>query len=155
MRHRTQLCENGAQNPPLLDEGLIEDKDQRNFPSRKNLERGLTVSGLWLLSNRGHMVDGDALAAGPVLTSDIGESLATSEQIVAMAQVIWPAAKTIEVTPYKAGRWSWGSSDVAEGFKLTISAEGGSLVAQIIAGTLDALKAKLDQRSRKKRWGSF
>ena len=51
-------------------------------------QRGLTVSGLWLLSNRGHMVDGDASAAGPVLTCDIGESLATSEQIVALAQVI-------------------------------------------------------------------
>jgi hypothetical protein len=71
-----------------------------------------------------------------------------------MAQVIWPTAKTIEVKPYKADRGSW-SSEIAEGFKLTICAEGGSLVAQIIAGTLDALKAKLDQRSRKKRWGSF
>jgi Putative beta-barrel porin-2, OmpL-like. bbp2 len=49
----------------------------------------------------------------------------------------------------------WAGSEVAEGFKLTISAEGGSLVAQIIAGTLDGLKAKLDHRSRKKRWGSF
>jgi hypothetical protein len=101
------------------------------------------------------MVDGDVPAARRVLISDRGESLATSEQIVAMAQVIWPAAKTIEVTPYKAGRSSWSSSEIAEGFKLTISAEGGSLVAQIIAGTLDALKGKLDQRSRKKRWGSF
>ena len=101
------------------------------------------------------MGDGDAPAAAPVLTSDIGESLATSEQIVAMAHVIWPAAKTIEVTPYKAGRSSWSSSEISEGFKLTICADGGSLVAQIIAGTLDALKAKLDQRSRKKRWGSF
>jgi hypothetical protein len=91
----------------------------------------------------------------PVQPSDIGESLATSEQIVEMAQVIWPAAKTIEVKPYKADRSSWSGSEIAEGFKLTISAEGGSLVAQIIAGTLDALKAKLDQRSRKKRWGSF
>ena len=100
------------------------------------------------------MDDGDAPAAGAVLTSDIGESLATSEQIVAMAQVIWPAAKTIKVTPYEAGRSSWSSSEIAEGSKLTIGAEGGSLVAQIIAGTLDALKAKLDQRSRKKRWGS-
>ncbi len=80
--------------------------------------------------------------------------MATSEQIVAMAQVIWPAAKTIEVTPYKADRSSW-NSEITEGFKLTISAESGSLVAQIIAGTLDALKGKLDQRSRKKRWGSF
>ena len=113
------------------------------------------MSGLWLLSNRGHMGDGDAPAAAPVLTSDIGESLATSEQIVAMAQVIWPAAKTIEVKPYRADRSSWSGSEIAEGFKLTISAEGGSLVAQIIAGTLDGLTAKLDQRSRKKRWGSF
>jgi len=94
-------------------------------------------------------------AAVPVLTSDAGESLATSEQIVAMAKVIWPAAKTVEVKPYRADRSSWSGSEIAEGFKLTISAEGGSLVAQIIAGTLDALKAKLDQRSRKKRWGSF
>ena len=81
--------------------------------------------------------------------------MATSEQIVAMAQVIWPTAETIEVKPYKADRSSWSGSEIAEGFKLTISAEGGSLVAQIIAGNLDALKAKLDQRSRKKRWGSF
>ena len=81
--------------------------------------------------------------------------MATSEQIVAMAQVIWPAAKTIKVSPYKADRSSWSGSEIAEGFKLTISAEGGNLVAQIIAGTLDALKAKLDQRSRKKRWGSY
>jgi len=81
--------------------------------------------------------------------------LVTSEQVVAMAQVIWPTAKNIQVTPYKADRSSWSGSPIAEGFKLTISAEGGSLVAQIIAGTLDALKAKLDQRSRKKRWGSF
>jgi hypothetical protein len=80
--------------------------------------------------------------------------LATSEQIVAMAQVIWPTAETIEIKPYKADRSSWSGSEIAEGFKLTISAEG-SLVAQIIAGTLDALKAKLDQRSRTKRWGSF
>ena len=101
------------------------------------------------------MVNGDAPAAGLVLTFDIGEILATSEQIVAMAQVIWPAAKSIEVTAYRADRSSWSGSEIAEGFKLTISAEGGSLVAQIIAGTLDALKAKLDQRSRKKRWGSF
>jgi hypothetical protein len=81
--------------------------------------------------------------------------LATSEQIVAMAQVIWPAAKTIEVKPYKADRSSWSGAEISEGFKLTIIAEGGNLVAQIIAGTLDALKAKLDQRSRKKRWGTF
>ena len=72
-----------------------------------------------------------------------------------MAQVIWPTAKTIEVSQYKADRSSWSGSDIPEGFKLTISAEGGSLVAQIIAGNLDGLKAKLDQRSRKKRWGSF
>lgn len=89
------------------------------------------------------------------LASDIGESLATSEQIVAMAQVIWPAAQSIEVTPYKAGRSSWSNSEIAEGFKLTICAQSGSLVAQVIAGNLDALKAKLDQRSRKKRWGRF
>jgi hypothetical protein len=101
------------------------------------------------------MCVGDGRAAFPVLTSGIGEILATSEQIVAMAQVIWPAAKSIEVKPYKADRSSWTGSEIAEGFKLTISAEGGSLVAQIIAGTLDALKAKLDQRSKKKRWGSF
>ena len=101
------------------------------------------------------MGDGDPLAACPVLTSDIGELLATSEQIVAMAQMIWPSAKTIEVKPYTADRSSWSGSDIAEGFKLTISAEGGSLVAQIIAATLDKLKAKLDQRSRKKRWGRF
>ena len=94
-------------------------------------------------------------AACPILTSDIGILLATSEQIVAMAQVIWPTAGTIEVKPYKADRSSWTGSEITEGFKLTISAEGGSLVAQIIAGTLDALKAKLDQRSRAKRWGSF
>jgi len=81
--------------------------------------------------------------------------LATSEQIVAMAQVIWPAAKTIEVQPYKADRSSWSGSEIATGFKLTINAEGGTLVAQIVAATLDELKAKLDQRSRKKRWGSF
>ena len=81
--------------------------------------------------------------------------MATSEQIVAMAQVIWPAAKTIEVTPYKADRSSWSGSEITEGFKLTISAESGSLVAQIIAGTLDALKGKLDQRSRKKRGEVF
>ena len=80
--------------------------------------------------------------------------MATSEQIVAMAQVIWPTAKSIEVKPYKADRSSWSGLEIAEGFKLTIT-EGGSLVAQIIAGTLDALKAKLDQRSRKKRWGSY
>ena len=135
--------------------GIDRRQGSAQFLRRKNRESGLTVSGLWLLSNRGHMGDGDAPVADPVLTSDIGESLATSEQIVAMAQVIWPAAKTIEVKPYKADRSSWSGSDIAEGFKLTISAEGGSLVAQIIAGTLDALKAKLDQRSRKKRWGSF
>ena len=79
----------------------------------------------------------------------------TSEQIVAMAQMIWPSAKTIEVKPYKADRWSWSGSEIPEGFKLTISAEGGGLVAQIIAATLDKLKLKLDQRSRKKRWGGF
>jgi hypothetical protein len=101
------------------------------------------------------MGDVDVPAAVSVLISDIGESLATSEQIVSMAQVIWPAAKTIEVKPFRAGRSSWSGSDVAEGFKLTINDEGGGLVAQIIAGTLDALKDKLDQRSRKKRWGSF
>jgi hypothetical protein len=101
------------------------------------------------------MGDGDALAACRVLTSDIGEFLTTIEQIVAMARVIWPSAETIEVKPYKADRSSWSGSEIAEGFKLTINAEGGSLVAQIIAGTLDALKSKLDQRSRKKRWGSF
>jgi hypothetical protein len=94
-------------------------------------------------------------AACPVLTSDVGEVLATNEQIVALAQLIWPTAKTIEVKPYKADRSSWSGSEIAEGFKLTINAEGGSLIAQIIAGTLDALKAKLDQRSKKKRWGSF
>ena len=114
---------------------------------------GITTGGL--LSNRGYTGVGAAPAAAPVLISDIGEILATSEQIVAMAQVIWPAAKTIEVKPYKADRSSWSGLEIAEGFKLTICAEGGSLVAQIIAGTLDALKAKLDQRSRKKRWGSF
>jgi hypothetical protein len=81
--------------------------------------------------------------------------LATSEQIVAMAQVIWPVAKTIEVKPFRADRSSWSGSEVSEGFKLTIGDEGGGLIAQIIAGTLDALKDKLDQRSRKKRWGSF
>jgi len=81
--------------------------------------------------------------------------LATSEQIVAMSQVIWPAAKTIDVKPYKADpRSAWSGSEVAEGFKLTICAEGGSLVAQIVAGTLDGLKTKLDQRSRKRRFGS-
>jgi hypothetical protein len=96
------------------------------------------------------------LAAVPVLTSDTGESLATSEQIVAMSQVIWPAATTIEVRPYKADpRSSWSGSDVAEGFKLTICVEDGKLVAQIIAGTLDGLKTKLDQRSRKRRYGNF
>jgi hypothetical protein len=103
--------------------------------------------------NRGHISEGYALAVIAVLTPDIGELLATSEQIVAMAQVIWPSAKTIEVKPYKADRSSWSGSDIAEGFKLTISAEGGSLVAQIVAGTLDKLKTKLDQRFRKKRWG--
>ena len=112
------------------------------------------MTWLWLRSTRGHM--GWDLAAVPVLTSDTGESLATSEQIVAMAQVIWPAAKTIEVKPYKADpRSSWSGSDVAEGFKLTICVEGGSLVAQIIAGTLEGLKTKLDQRSRKRRYGSL
>jgi hypothetical protein len=102
-----------------------------------------------------HFAAAVVAAACPILTSDIGNLLATSEQIVAMAQVIWPAAKIIEVKPYKADRSSWSGSEIAEGFKLTISAEGGSLVAQVIAGTLDALKAKLDQRSRTKRWGSF
>jgi hypothetical protein len=81
--------------------------------------------------------------------------LATNEQVVTMAKLIWPAAETIEVKPYKADRSSWSGSEISEGFKLTISAEGGSLVAQITAGTLDALKTKLAQRSRKKRWGSF
>lgn len=81
--------------------------------------------------------------------------MATSEQIVTMAHGIWPSAKNIEVTPYKADRTSWSGSEIAEGFKLTISAEDGSLVAQVIAGTLDALRAKLDQRSRKKRSGRF
>jgi hypothetical protein len=96
------------------------------------------------------------VAAVPVLTSDIGESLATIEQIVAMAEVIWPAAKTIVVKPYKADpRSSWSGSDVAEGFKLTICVEGGNLVAQIVAGSLDGLKEKLDQRSRKRRYGNF
>jgi hypothetical protein len=91
-----------------------------------------------------------------MLPSDTGESLATSDQIVTMAQVIWPAATTIEVKPYKADpRSSWSGSDVAEGFKLTICVEGGTLVAQIVAVTLDGLKTKLDQRSRKRRYGSF
>jgi hypothetical protein len=142
-------------NAPNAWQSLIRDRATQIRVILLPQQRWLTVSRLRLLSVRGHMVDGYALAVYPVLTSDIGESLATSEQIVAIAQVIWPAAKTIEVTPYKAGRSSWSSSEVAEGFKLTISAEGGSLVALIIAGTLDALKAKLDQRSRKKRWGSF
>ena len=123
-----------------------------NPASCYNLEGELTVTALWLRSTSGHM----GLAAVPVLTSDIGESLATSEQIVAMSQVIWPAAKTIEVKPYKADpRSSWSGSDVAEGFKLTICVEGGSLVAQIIAETLEGLKTKLDQRSRKRRYGGF
>jgi hypothetical protein len=135
----------------LLDEELIED----NVPLRKKLAGGLTVSGLWLLNNRGYMGVSGTPAAAPVLTSDIGEILTTSEQIVAMAKVIWPAAKTIEVNPYRADRSSWSGSEITEGFRLTISADGGSLVAQIIAGTLDALKTKLDQRSRKKRWGSL
>jgi hypothetical protein len=81
--------------------------------------------------------------------------MVTSDQIVTMAQVIWPTAKNIEVRPYKAGRSQWSGSPIMEGFQLTISAEGGSLVAQIIAGTLDALKTKLEQRSRKRHWGSF
>lgn len=82
--------------------------------------------------------------------------MATSEQIVVMAQAIWPTAKTIEVKPYKADpRSSWSGSDVAEGFKLTICIDGGNLVAQIIAGTLEGLKTKLDQRSRKRRYGSL
>jgi hypothetical protein len=89
-----------------------------------------------------------------VLTSDIGDLLVTSEQIVAMSQVIWPSARIIEIKPYKADRWSWSGSSVTEGFTLTISAESG-LIAQLIAGSLDKLKDKLDQRSRKKNWGSF
>jgi hypothetical protein len=87
--------------------------------------------------------------------SETGATLVTSEQIVTIAHEIWPTAKNIQVTPYKADRWAWSGSQLKEGFKLTISAEGGSLVAQIIAGTLDALKAKLDQRSKKRNWGSF
>lgn len=81
--------------------------------------------------------------------------MATSEQIVEMAQVIWPSATTIKVQPYKAGRSYSSGSEIAEGFKLTISAEGGSLIAQIIAETLEILRAKLDQRFRKKRWGNL
>jgi hypothetical protein len=72
-----------------------------------------------------------------------------------MARVIWPTAKNIDVTRYKADRSAWSGSPIKEGFQLTISAEGGSLIAQLIAETLDALKAKLEQRSRKKRWGNF
>jgi hypothetical protein len=87
--------------------------------------------------------------------SETGATLVTSEQIVTIAQEIWPTAKNIQVSPYKADRSAWSGSQLKEGFKLTISAEGGSLVAQIIAGTLDALKAKLDQRSKKRNWGSF
>jgi hypothetical protein len=84
-----------------------------------------------------------------------GATLVTSEQIVTIAQEIWPAAKNIEVTPYKADRSAWSGSQLKEGFKLTIIAESGCLSAQIIAGTLDALKVKLDQRSKKRNWGSF
>ena len=104
-----------------------------------------------LRSTREHIV----LAAVPVLSSYKGESLTTIDQIVAMAKIIWPTAKAIEVKPYKADpRSSWSGSDVAEGFKLTIFVEGGSLVAQIIAGSLEGLKTKLEQRSRKRRFGS-
>jgi hypothetical protein len=84
-----------------------------------------------------------------------GATLVTSEQIVTIAKGIWPTAKNIQVTPYKADRSAWSGSQLKEGFKLTISAEGGCLIAQIIAGTLDALKAKLEQRSKKRKWGTF
>jgi hypothetical protein len=81
--------------------------------------------------------------------------LATNDQILTLAQVIWPNAKNIQVTPFKAGRSAWSGSPDKEGFKLTISADDGSLVAQISAGNLSALKEKLEQRSRKRNWGSF
>jgi hypothetical protein len=81
--------------------------------------------------------------------------LATSDQILTLAQVIWPDAKNIQVTPFKAGRSAWSGSTDKEGFKLTISADDGSLVAQISAGNLNALKEKLEQRTRKRNWGSF
>jgi hypothetical protein len=72
-----------------------------------------------------------------------------------IAPEIWPTAKNIQVTPYKADRSAWSGSQFKEGFKLTICAEGGCLVAQIIAATLDALKVKLDQRTKKRNWGRF
>jgi hypothetical protein len=81
--------------------------------------------------------------------------MVTSEEIVTMAKVIWPTAKNIEVKPYKAGRSEWSGAQVTEGFQLTISAEDGTLIAQITAKTLEALKDKLDRRSRKRNWGSF
>jgi hypothetical protein len=81
--------------------------------------------------------------------------LVTSDEIVTLAQVIWPDAKGIQVMPFKAGRSAWSGSPDKEGFKLTISADDGSLVAQISAGNLNALKEKLEQRSRKRHWGSF
>jgi hypothetical protein len=84
-----------------------------------------------------------------------GATLVTTEELLTIAHEIWPTAKNIEVTRYKADRSAWSGSELKEGFKLTVSTEGGSLIAQIIAGTLDALKAKLDQRSKKRNWGSF
>lgn len=72
-----------------------------------------------------------------------------------MAGTIWPTAKNVDLAPYKADRSAWSGADVTEGFKLTITAEGGNLVAQVIAGTLDGLKSKLDQRTKKRNWGTF
>jgi hypothetical protein len=81
--------------------------------------------------------------------------MATSEQITEIAREIWPGAKNIEVAPYKAGHSAWSGAETMEGFKLTISGEDGCLIAQVIAASLDGLKTKLEQRSRKRHWGSF
>ena len=87
-----------------------------------------------------------------VLTSTKGNSLVTSEQVEAMAQVIWPQANSIAVTRTRPGRTSRGERE-PEGFQLSISNDTAGLMAVISAESLDKLKTKLEQRTQKRKWG--
>jgi hypothetical protein len=76
--------------------------------------------------------------------------MVTSEQIESMAQVIWPTANNITVSPTRGTRTSRGERS-PDGFQLSISNETSGLMAVISAETLSGLKDKLEQRTKKSR----
>jgi hypothetical protein len=82
-----------------------------------------------------------------------GIALVTSDEIEQMAKNIWPLASSIAVTQSKA-RHIPGIGSEPDGYNLAISTDG-DLVALVSARSLDGIKTKLEQRSKKKRWGSF